>query len=87
MINFKSFLQSHEHAWFCINKTDKKKFLFLAKQNGCKWINGDEINPYKDNCTNFMGINKNLQLGFVSAMCWCIDKNKITKIQFSDMKE
>lgn len=64
-------------VWFDIPTENKQRFLRFAKHNGCKWINGDEIYPESDICSNHMAITNNLEIGYVSAMCWCAkSKNK-----------
>ena len=57
-------------VWFDIPDENKKMFLRFAKFNGCKWINGDNIYPESDLCSSHMAITPNLELGYVSAMCW-----------------
>ncbi len=82
MKKLKEILNKEKHLWFYVKLQDSKKFLSFVKQNGCKWISGDEINTETDNCGHFMGINIDLRLGYVSAMCWVYAKDKIKKIEF-----
>ena len=49
MKTLKQFLKDDERVWFEITEQDKEKFLQFAKDNNCKWMNGDEILPKKDN--------------------------------------
>ena len=72
-------------VWFDIPEGNKQRFLRFAKFNGCKWINGADIYPESDLCSNHMAITQNLQIGYVSDMCWCAKtKNKppIEKFEF-----
>jgi len=87
MKTLKELLKKDYHIWFEIYDDDEKlKFLQFAKDNGCKWISGDEINPNENNCGYHMGINKDLQIGFVSMWCWFANaKNKPRKIKFSEV--
>ena len=86
MKNLKEILCKEKHVWFHVRTQDSKEFLQFAKENGCKWMCGDEVEIDKDNCDHFMGINKNLQLGFVSAMCWFYAKDKVKKIEFESIR-
>lgn len=80
MLDLKELLKQEKEIWFKVEKCDKVKFLKFFKEQHCKWINGKEIDIKNDKITPFMGINSNLELGFVSAICWCSDlKNKIRK--------
>jgi len=86
MKTLKELLKEDEHIWFEIVDQDKEKFLQFAKENGCKWMNSDEVCPNKDYCSNYMGINNNLQLGFVSLCCWFAKaENEPRKIKFKDI--
>ena len=80
MLNLKELLKQEKQIWFKVEKCDKIKFLKFLKQQGVKWIDGREIDIKNDKISSFMGVNENLQLGFVSAMCWCSNnKNNIEK--------
>ena len=86
MKTLKQFLKDDERVWFEITEQDKEKFLQFAKDNNCKWMNGDEILPKKNNCGSHMGINKDLELGFVSLCCWFLKAdNEPRKIKFKDV--
>ena len=61
-------------------------FLLYAKENGCVWLDGSEINPNKDNCGYHMGIRKDLTMGFVSCLCWHMNQsNKPKKLIFKEI--
>ncbi len=83
MKKLKEILNKEKHLWFYVKPQDFKKFLLFAKQNGCKWIGGGEISPDNDECGHFMGINTDLQMGYVPAMCWFYAKDKIRKVEFN----
>ena len=80
MLNLKELLKQERQVWFKVEKCDKIKFLKFLKQPDVKWIDGKEINVENDKISSFMGVNENLELGFVSAMCWCSNsKSNATK--------
>ena len=86
MKTLKELIKKDNHIWFYVEKEDKKEFLKFAKRNGCTWINGEEINIKEDKCTHFMGINKDLKLGFIAIQCWINKgKNQARKIVFKDI--
>lgn len=86
MKKLKELLKRDYHIWFDISEEEKERFLQFAKDNGCKWMNGDEIKPGKDNCGFHMGINNKLQLGFVSMWCWFAKaENEPRKIKFNEI--
>lgn len=86
MRNLKEVLGKDRHIWLSIEENDKTAFLQWAKDNNCKWMNGDEIKPDQDNCGYHMGISKDLSIGFVGAMCWCLaKKGKVKRINFKEI--
>ena len=60
-------LQNEKSIWFKVDKKYRKQFLKFAKENGCKWMNGDEI-KLKNNISYCMGISSEYRLGFVSLV-------------------
>jgi len=89
MLDFKNLLKQEKEIWFKVEKTEKLKFLKFLKDQGCVWINGKEIDLKNDKINSFMGVNANLELGFVSAMCWCsnLKNNTKKKYKISDFIE
>ena len=53
-----------DQVWFRVETKDGKKFLEFAKNNGCIWISGKEINPKSDHCGPFMGMGKGF-IGYI----------------------
>ncbi len=87
MKRVKDLLKKDEQIWFFIDdEKQKKNFLKWAKQNGCRWED-KEINVEKDNCGTFMGIDKNLILGYVGGHCWFESSNSPRKIKWVDKKK
>lgn len=80
MKSLKKVLGKHDRVWFFIEDDEKTLFLQWAKDNNCKWMNGDEIKPDEDNCGYHMGINKTLSIGFVGGMCWGPGKRSGIKV-------
>ena len=88
MKNIKEILENDDCVWFVINENDRKEFLEYAKDNGCKWLDGSEINLSKDKCGFCMGIRKNLTMGVVPMFSWVKKENtKPTIIKFKDILE
>ncbi len=74
-----------EGVFFSVEKEEAEEFLLFAKSNGCKWISGKAIEE-GDYCGRFMGISKDLKLGYMSAMCWVKAENSVKKIKFSELR-
>ena len=75
----------NEEIWFCVNKNDWKRFLIFAKNNNCKWINGEEINPKTDNCSFHMSIYNHI-MAHVPMYSWFYTKNKRKVVNFDKIK-
>lgn len=69
-------------VWFSLR--DKKGFLKWAKEQGCVWMNGSEINPEGD-CFFHMAIHQDLTIANVAMHAWVSEvfKNK-PKYVFED---
>lgn len=87
MKTLKEILEQEKNILFKVEECDKEDFLKFAKANGCKWINGSEIEIRKEDCSTFMGIGSDLALGRVSAMCWAYSKGKTKMLEYSKVKE
>ena len=74
-----------DEVWFRVEKKDRKRFLQFAKDHGCVWMDGEEINPKKHGCGCIMGMS-DYHIGFVShvVLCLCHDMYKI--IDFNTIK-
>lgn len=84
MKSLNDLIKDEEQIWFSIGdkKEQQEAFLKWAKQNNCAWQDR-EIDPQKDCCSVFMGIDKNRKLGYVGGHCWFEAKNSPNKIEFS----
>ena len=70
-----------ESIWFILSdkKKEGRRFLQWAKQLGCVWLNGEEIEPRKGTDFFTLCITKDGKLGNVSAMA-------LVSKQFQDVK-
>ncbi len=72
-----------------LSKAEIRPFLHYAKQNGCVWVSGkqiDEEHDLLDAPYAFICIEANKTISKLSAMCWCKSTNLI-KIEFKDLFE
>ena len=78
-------MKYEDDVWFRVEEKDSKRFLQFAKDLGCIWINGTDIDPEKDKSGHYMGM-ENHCLGYVSNMIFhfCHDKHKV--IDFNTIK-
>ena len=86
MKSINEILKKEGKVFFHVEPHVTNEFLLFAKENGCKWINGREIKIDEDKCGHFMGIDKDMKIGFVSAMCWVHAKDKIKKLEFENIR-
>ena len=88
METIKEILNQNKQVWFFIEENERSAFLKYAKENGCIWLNGNEINPDEDVCGFVMGIRQNLTMGFV-PMFRLVNKEKQSPqiIKFKDILE
>lgn len=89
MEDLKKLLSGKDRVWFYVQDEDGVAFLQWAKDNGCKWMNGDEIKPDQDNCGYHMGIDPKLSMGFVSGICWGMGSRcpTIRVVKFKELLE
>ena len=62
-------LKDNEKVYFSILQEDKETFLELAKDEGFKWISGDEIKP-GDGCNGHMAVHRDMKMANVAWFCW-----------------
>lgn len=70
-----------------LNRAEIRPFLHYAKQNGCTWFNGEQIDEEHDLIDVpyvFICIGADKTIGKLSAMCWSKGTNLI-KIEFKDL--
>ena len=70
MQNFKDVCGNKKSVWFEIKPTEGKKFLKWAKDLGCVWVNGEEIEPDKEVEFFHFSIDCNGKLANVPISAW-----------------
>ena len=81
MQNLKELLGTSESVWFEIEPSKQKRFLQWAKDLGCVWLNGKEINPCEKVEFFHFSIDKNGILGIVPAFAWANKNPKLKSIK------
>ncbi len=88
MKSIEEVLSNDQRVWLSVDVDEKETFLQWVKGCGCRWTGGGEIEPKKDYCGPFMGIDRDLSIGYVSAMCYCLAQHgEARKLRFKDLKE
>ena len=82
MKKLKELLQEDKNILFEIEEKDRISFLSYAKENGCRWLNGDEINPEKDKCWFHIGMSKDLFLSKIGLLCWAYEIKTTKKYKY-----
>ncbi len=86
MKGVKEILNGDKRVWFLVEDKDFKSFLKFARDNGCKWLNGDEILVDNDHISHHMSINSANQIAFVPVWAWfALAQNPTRKILFSEV--
>ena len=70
MQNYKDVCGGKESVWFEIKPTEGKKFLKWAKDLGCVWVNGEEIEVEKGSDFFHLSIDRNGNLANVPISAW-----------------
>ena len=70
MQNFKDVCGNKKSVWFEIKPTEEKKFLKWAKDLGCVWVNGEEIEVDKGSDFFHLSIDRNGNLANVTISVW-----------------
>ena len=86
MQNYKDVCESKECVWFEINPKVSKKFLKWAKDLGCVWINGEEIEPNKGTDFFHLSIDRNGNLATVPISAWVSKQPEFKKIERRDFR-
>lgn len=72
MSRLEEFLESGD-VWFSV--TDKKRFLEWAKEQGCVWLNGNEIDP-EGECFYHMSVHRDKKIANVAMYVWFAEQFK-----------
>ena len=76
MQNLKILCGKENWAWFEIQPKDGKKFLKWAKDLGCKWINGKEIDVNQKVEFFHFSISKDGKLSYIPAFAWVNERGR-----------
>ena len=87
MQNFKDVCGSNKSVWFEIQPNESKKFLKWAKDLGCKWIDGKEIDVNQKVAFFHFSITKDGELAYVPAIAWVKEKHKFNHYEFKFLKD
>lgn len=84
-MNLKDLLKCEEKVFFSVSLQDRENFLKFAKENGCMWLNGKEIDPLQDGCNGYMSIHSDLRIANVPYFAWNHPQTKdVIKYNFSN---
>ena len=81
MQNYKEVCGNREFVWFEIKPSEGKKFLKWAKDLGCVWLNGEEIEPEKGADFFHFSIHKDGKLANVAMFVWFSKYHKFKNIE------
>ncbi len=84
--NIMELLQKEEKIWVNIKPIQRREFLKFAKDNGFKWINGDEIS-LNDGCWLVVAMFVDRTITNIPAMhrAFGNDRYTVYKINFIDL--
>ena len=68
-------------VWFEIEPKDSKEFLKWAKDLGCVWVNGEEIDPCEGVGFFHFSISSDGKLGIVPIFAWVSKDSKFKDIK------
>lgn len=79
-------LNKENYIWAHIERKQRQKFLKFAKDNGFKWINGNEI-YLNDDCWLVVAMFADRTIANIPAMhrVFGNDHNAVCKIDFSEL--
>ena len=47
-------MKEEKEKWYAVSSEENENFLAYAKELGCRWISGKEIDSKQDKCSTFM---------------------------------
>ena len=86
-MNYKDVCGKERCIWFTLSDMEKEGKLFLrwAKELGCVWLNGEEIDPEKGTDFFVLSIHANGTIANVPAMARAAKQFKgIKRVNFKD---
>ena len=81
MQNYKDVCGNKECVWFEIKPSEGKKFLKWAKDLGCVWLNGEEIEPEKGADFFHFSIHNDGKLANVAMFVWFAKHPKFENVE------
>ena len=81
MQKYKEVCGDKECVWFEIKPSEGKKFLKWAKDLGCVWLNGEEIEPEKGADFFHFSIHNDGKLANVAMFVWFSKHPKLEKVE------
>ena len=81
MQNYKDVCGNKECVWFEIKPSEGKKFLKWAKDLGCVWLNGEEIEPEKGADFFHFSIHNDGKLANVAMFVWFAKHPKFENVK------
>jgi len=73
--------------WYWIEKGAEKEFLTMCKEEGCKWMNGEEIDVNKHLVFNRVAI-RNKTLSYIPAHAWLAKEFiNVHRVRFQSQEE
>ena len=81
----KKTIKINQTIWVSINEGETKSLLIFLKSKGVKWLNGNEVEPETDR-KGYHFCLENGRLGYVSTMCWKLDKKGKDIVDFKGLK-
>lgn len=89
-MTYKDVCGSESCVWFELSdmKKEGRKFLQWAKDIGCVWLNGEEINPHKGTDFFHLAIHSDGKLANVAMFAWIAPQYaNVRKVKFSEYKK
>ena len=81
MQNYKEVCGGKEAVWFEINSNEGKKFLKWAKDLGCVWISGKEIEPQNGADFLHFSMRSDGTLAYVDMLVWFSNAPKYEDVE------
>ena len=77
---YKNVCGNNEFVWLSIEPGDNKKILRWAKQMGCVWFDGTEINPEEEVNSCYFSMSNDGKFDVLPASMWFSDDPNLKKV-------
>ncbi|MBR2970654.1 MAG: hypothetical protein IKC48_02530 [Clostridia bacterium] len=81
MQNYKEICGEKECVWFEIKSIEGEKFLKWAKELGCVWVGGKEIEPHKGVDFLHFSIRSDGTVAYVDMIAWFVKHPKFENVK------